>query len=447
MIQKTLAEHKLFIFTIAIFIVSQAFLFSKDIGWDDSVYIGMGKYIFSSGKIGLWEGFRPPFFPFIIGFFWKLGFGIITYKIIAMLFGTALLLIAYKILLMLYDKKTSALSAFIIAATPIYLFNAARVLTDIPSAFFSLAAIYLFIRKRFIFSGFITSIAILTRFPQGIVAILLIITLFYKKQIFDFFRYLLGLIPLLFMYLVSNKIIYNSFFLPLIKANEAATKSAQWLYSGGYFFYFSSLVEENILLIFSLVGTYFIFKKRQLKRTYFILAPAVMFLIYFTLLTHKELRYSLAFLPYIAMLSSCGIIELHRFIKKIKFQYFVSALIIIFVISSAPQYSYYSKQKIEDPALKEFLKENTVSGAILTSNPRIAAYTNNKITPYYYLFEDATQIYEENKMDSSIIVYDSSAFPCNDDECIRKKMKLFDKIYLENKLIYRKGTLYIFSRS
>jgi hypothetical protein len=34
--------------------------------WDSTVYLGMAKYIFSSGKIGLWEYFRPLLWPIIL---------------------------------------------------------------------------------------------------------------------------------------------------------------------------------------------------------------------------------------------------------------------------------------------------------------------------------------------------------------------------------------------
>ena len=43
-----------------------------EIWWDSGVYIGMGKFLLSLGKIGLWEHIRPVFWPFILGGFWKL---------------------------------------------------------------------------------------------------------------------------------------------------------------------------------------------------------------------------------------------------------------------------------------------------------------------------------------------------------------------------------------
>ena len=52
-----------------------AFFFSyHELWWDSAVYIGMGKFIFSGGQLGLWEHLRPLMWPSFIGFLWKLGF-------------------------------------------------------------------------------------------------------------------------------------------------------------------------------------------------------------------------------------------------------------------------------------------------------------------------------------------------------------------------------------
>jgi len=447
--KEEIAKHRFIIFIILIFFFGQILIFSRDVGWDDSVYIGMGKYIYSFGKIGLWEEIRPPIFPLIVGFFWSLGFSIILYKIIALLFSISLLVISYKILLNI-DKRTALLTAFMIAFTPIYFFNSTRVLTDIPSTFFSLLAIFLFLKRSYFISGIITSIAILTRFPQGIVAISIISFLMYKKEITNLKRYLLGLLPLLFVYLALNKIVYGSLFYSLIKANQAITKSAPWLYEGGVFFYISSLLKENALFIFLFPAIYFIFRNKDFKDEserikFLIFITGFIFLIYFSLIEHKETRYAISFIPYLAAISSYGINRISK-LCKLKFKYLVILIAFIFFISTFDDYESYKNKKIEDTSLREFVVANELHGVILTSNPTIAAYSDTKIIPYYSSFDKSIRIYEENIKEASFIIYDSSAFVCNDAECIKSKMDLYERIASENKLIYRKGTLYIFSR-
>ena len=58
---------------IAIFFLLNLYIlqFYKNVLWDSSVYIGMGKYIFSLGKIGLWESSRAVVWSLLLGLLWK----------------------------------------------------------------------------------------------------------------------------------------------------------------------------------------------------------------------------------------------------------------------------------------------------------------------------------------------------------------------------------------
>src|SRR3989338_4217094 len=74
-------KHKLFLSIFLLFAVLKIFsLFvAQDIWWDSSVYVGMGKYIYSLGEAGLWESSRPLIWPLILGFFWKLNLDYILF--------------------------------------------------------------------------------------------------------------------------------------------------------------------------------------------------------------------------------------------------------------------------------------------------------------------------------------------------------------------------------
>ena len=73
---RVLKRHKVFLIIFLLFIVVKIFsLFvSHDIWWDSSVYLGIGKYIYSSGEAGLWEPSRPLVWPLMLGFFWEMGY-------------------------------------------------------------------------------------------------------------------------------------------------------------------------------------------------------------------------------------------------------------------------------------------------------------------------------------------------------------------------------------
>ena len=75
-------------FILFLFVAVKLFFLSPNIWWDSSVYIGMGKYMASFGKAGLWEISRPIVWPLILGFFWKLGLDVIFVgKVLSVLFA------------------------------------------------------------------------------------------------------------------------------------------------------------------------------------------------------------------------------------------------------------------------------------------------------------------------------------------------------------------------
>jgi len=73
-IKKFIEENKFILIVLSIaFLIRLLFFFSYHaIWWDSAVYVGMGKYIFSLGKQGLWEPIRPIVWPIILGFLWKI---------------------------------------------------------------------------------------------------------------------------------------------------------------------------------------------------------------------------------------------------------------------------------------------------------------------------------------------------------------------------------------
>src|SRR3989338_477668 len=72
---KLVKGHISIIAIIAIFILSFYYHHypNADLWWDSSVYLGMGKYIYSLGETGLYEESRPLVWPLILGVFWKFG--------------------------------------------------------------------------------------------------------------------------------------------------------------------------------------------------------------------------------------------------------------------------------------------------------------------------------------------------------------------------------------
>src|SRR3989338_5811597 len=166
-----------------------------DLGWDESVYLGMGKYIYSSGEIGLWEEIRPPLLPLFLGVFLKL---------------------------------------------------------DLPYIFFSdiiLFALYLFVRpfEEYLSShqnlyvvGLLSGLAFLTRFPAGLIIVPLIFFIVYDhfygeivsvKQVLavtkKLFMFMLGFLTITLPFFAANVLLYKtrtvtlfeSMMFPFVKAS------------------------------------------------------------------------------------------------------------------------------------------------------------------------------------------------------------------------------------
>ncbi|MEM5797913.1 MAG: glycosyltransferase family 39 protein [Candidatus Aenigmatarchaeota archaeon] len=422
---------------IAVFSVIQFFILARWplVDWDESVYIGMGKWLYSGGQAGLWEPIRPLLIPVILGFFWFAGQDVILIgHIIALLFSIGCIFMVFLIGKEIFNKRVGLLAAVILSITPIFFSLSLSLLTDIPSTFFALVAIWFFIKKQPIFSGLAAGLAFLTRFPQGLVFLAIICLLFLdflkRKKIKSIASFLIGFC-IVIPYFVFNQITYGSALAPFPYAVEAVHGEYLWLYDLGVSFYFWVLPVQNLFFIFTIAGFYFYFKKKLwLKKDLNILVVCLLlFFSYFTLLVHKDVRFAIPFTPYLALLSSYGFAE--KF-SKMKSKNLLPLMIALSIASIGIIGYYLNTMQIEKPNI---LTECQLGpGHILSSTPLIAKYVDNRITGYYSL-EGAFDAYRQFKNSSSYIIFTPDSFPCNTKECEQKRNNLFEIIKSENELI------------
>ena len=133
-------KNHYFIFLILIFLIVLKIVFSLTrfhyIHWDESVYLGMGKYIYSLGQVGLWEHIRPPVLPFLLGVFWFLKLPYILFSELLMLFfSLGSVLLVYLISKDLFNKRVAIITAVLLIITPVFLYGAFSILAGIPAAF------------------------------------------------------------------------------------------------------------------------------------------------------------------------------------------------------------------------------------------------------------------------------------------------------------------------
>jgi len=144
-------KNKQILIVILVSLISRLIFFFSyhPIWWDSAVYLSMGKYIFSFGKVGFWEYTRPVLWPIILGFFWKLGLNaVIIGRILELFFSLGIIYLTYLIANEIFNKRTALISSLILSFTPTFFFFGYRLYTSIPSAFLSLLAIYSFIKLK-----------------------------------------------------------------------------------------------------------------------------------------------------------------------------------------------------------------------------------------------------------------------------------------------------------
>jgi len=451
-------KNNLFIIILlSIFILTKllaAFKF-HDIRWDEAVFIGMGKYIYSLGKIGIWETFRPIGMPILLGFFWKLGLNIIlTAEIISILFASGCLLLIYLIGEEIFDQKTAIIASLLLFLTPLFFYYPSYAFSGIPSTFFALLSFYFFIKKNIVYTGIFAAISFLFRFPQGIMLIsfLLIIwlynlrsTILPKKGIKLSIIYLITLLP----FFIFNYILYGikGILKPLMdgvkhQSNIAVSvviKGNLQSYFYNFFYYLIELLKENILLIFFLLGIFFFFKNKDYnnKKITSLFIIFTLFLTYFTLIINKQIRFSLAFLPYLCLISSYGLLKTLNILKNKK-KFFTILIILLSMIPITTIIEQQNWRTAEEPTIysdfyKFYFKTDSY---VLTTTPTHIAYSDTKMIPFYNNVDDAVEIYTKNKEKAKIIIYSSEFYPCFDQICIDKKNWLFTDINSTSTLLF-----------
>lgn len=398
-------------------------LAQKGILWDTAVYLGMGKYIFSLGKIGLWEPARPLILPFLLGILWKLNINpIISGRIIILLSSIGCIYLTYLIGKKVFNKETAIISTILLALSSTFLFYSSTILTGVPSTFFALLTIYFALNKKYLFTGLFAGLAISTRFLQlfALIPLAILLILQNKKKIKNtLYGFLIILIP----YLVINTFLYKNPLYPFI-FQTFMTQNTGWVYHQPLSFYFINLLKENLLILFTIPSMIFIFKKPNKKRIQ-ILSIFLLFFIFFNSTTHKETRFMLVFLPYLYLIAAYGITKTIKINSKKKLYLLIIMIFIISLAQTLPQLKTPSYQEYNE--FTSYIK-NT-DGNIWISNPIFISKSNKKAEELmYYPIFNSKRIDELNKLPqaSNILIDTCDILPCppSDKKCNKKAQLL-----------------------
>lgn len=430
----------IFVVILSVFVASLfVAISSKNLpGWDESVYIGMGKYLFSLGKIGSWEIMRPLALPVILGLLWKLGVNIIlAAKVAAIVFSAISLVLVYLIGKRLFGHLAGLAAAFFLAITPVFFIHSAFALTDIPSAMFALLAVYLLIRgANPFFVGLAASLAFLFRFPQGIFFIGVLVFIFLKnfndKRLL--FRrvglYAGGFLVPTVPFLVFNYFMYIQYVSVAVAAFRpvlfAVKQQANPFYGGSLFYYPFNLFRANPLLIFSLVGIVCLWGKCKGYRL-LVLIVLGLFLAYFSYIPSKVIRFSLVFLPYMALFAGWGFAKVMGYGRL---RVIVLALLLVVGASILVYLTFNSRSSfLEDDSIEDFYSyfaKNPINGTVIITVPQPVAYSDIKAEPVYY--SPAESLAEMGNV--SAVMFVPSVFSCpeSDVDCEQRMASFFEDV-------------------
>jgi len=442
---KLIRNNIIFFIIFSIFFIVKIFsLFvNHDIWWDSSVFLGMGKYIFSFSDVGLWEASRPIVWPLFLGFFWKIGLDAIFFgKLFIILFSLGILSLTYVIAYEIFDKKIAVISALFLALSQTFFHFNNILQTEIPSTFFLLLGFYFFIKKQYNFSGLFIGIAFMTRFFQIFAFFPLFLILIYLikkkkesiKSLINFSVYfLIPVIP----YLILNFFLYKNPLFPFF-LQSFMTKFTGWVFFQPFYFYFINLLQENILVLFSILGLIFIFKKFEVKR--FSLALLFLFIfVPYNLVAHKEMRLLIPALPFLYILTSYGIIYFGNLFKKRKYVILL-LLLVVFLVSSIPNLEFNRYEDNLD-VFYDYISTARIENGLWISNPAFIAFSDLKADELVYFPVYGSERIDEltaNLDNAKHILLNTCDISCPpwDNTCIKKNIEFFDLLKEEFSLNY-----------
>ena len=381
--------------------------------WDSSVYMNMGKYIYSFGETGLYEASRPLVWPLLLGFFWKMGLDALFFgKLMVLLFGVGIIILTYLIADELFNRRIALIASLMLAFSPVFFLFNSIMFTEIPSTFFILFGFYFFIKKKYNPAGMLFGIAFMTRFFQIIIIVPIYLFFIYLtirkkttiKQIFiSLLFFLLPIIP----YLILNFLLYNNPIYPF-QLQAWMAKFTGWIYHQPFDFYLINLVKENALILFSILGIVLVLRN---EKKYKCIVPFVLLLAFlpYNFASHKEMRFLIPIFPFLYILSGYGIVKFSEFFRNHN-STILSIIILIGIIQIHPQLRLNDYDDRLD-TFYNFVKNN--KEGVWISNPSFIAYKDIKAEELiYYPLYDIDRIDQlQRNVDDAKYVLINTYFP------------------------------------
>jgi hypothetical protein len=417
-------EHMWIALIILIFLSLQLLKYDgkASLWWDSSVYINIGKYIYSGGESGLYEETRPLLWPLLLGLYWKLGFNPILFgKITLMLFGCGSILLTYLIAKKVFNKKTAIIASLMLSLSPTFFLFNSILFTSIPSAFFLLLGLYYFLDQKYSYAGFWFGISFMTRFFQifmiSLIFIFLVSLVISKKKSFKELAQMLIFfsIPVV-PYLIFIIFRYGNPIYPFL-LQAWMVEHTGWIFHQDRGYYFIELIKENFLIMFLVLGIFFVSLKKRTYPIFFVYLLSITFILYL-LQPHKELRFLISLFPIIYIISAYGITEISGKLGKYK-NLGILILIIPWLFLNTPDLKSNSYKDGLDEFYK-FIDSENMRGNIWISNPSFIVYSTLRSDEliYYPLYDEKKIEYlSENIQNADYVLMNTcDILPCPPSE-------------------------------
>jgi len=413
------------------------FNINQAVWYDEATYLSAAK----SWAFGIpyeIEFVRPIFLPFMMAMFYNLGATELALRVLILIFSMAGVLFTYLVGKEMFDKKIALIAAFITSFFYVNLFYTARIMTETPSMVFWLISLWLFWKgyvknesKIYLwFFGFFMILGILTRFPSGLLGIII---LFYLL-LTDKFRFLKNknlwiAVTIAVIILIPYSIWYYTTYqkIPIIGA-AGFYHSQNYLYTyismlpmvfqspipalseilpwGGHFFIILLFLAIAVIIFNLIMGYDMLTKEERLKKNLLMILWTFIPFFYFAFLAGQFPEDRYLFFSYPAAFYLVGFGFMFIYDKFKKYSKFLMIILIILVLSfvSYGQINYAdsiikikSSSYIQFKHAGEFIKANSnhEDKIISTGAPQLTYYSERKVI-YWPEEEDIKKFIEEN---------------------------------------------------
>lgn len=418
------------------------FAFSyHEVWWDSGVYVGMGKFLFSSGESGLWEHIRPPLVPLGLGALWWFGFDPVLFgRLVEIALMAGVVFLTYLVGREWFGARCALLASLMVGLSPIFFYLSFHQYTEIPAVFFVLLALFLVQRGWFVVSGLAVGLAFLAKFPAGMFVAILALYLAYNRDWRSALKVSGGFLIAAVPYFVASAVAYGS---PLatLRAGQSAIDLALGCnvlrYRPWWQYFYWLVFSESKLYLAALPGLFFLRAAWKKQHLLFVLSLVLPFF-YFMQLHCRDYRYLTLFLPFAALLAAYGVVGL--FELKIKKRWaFVVLLVVSSVWLGSTALRFYDANEVQvpDAVLERYLRQvdvQGVSGEVWVSHPSLAARTDRRLEKVYYpIYDGALAVdftrYVEQKADRiGLVLLDNCQggliCPPNDAGCEANTQKM-----------------------